>query len=197
MPQLTANQVASVVRQTGPPLGSNVAEWVAKSRQESSHVSDITSDGIHIGLWQIDYQLHAGKAGLSDDPNKAKEQLKSPWQNMLTAKALFNESGWEPWNDSGGKPTPTAEDRQAADNPDSLIQGTPDILDKVGAPFADVVDALGAMVGVLGDAGGWVSDRKNWGRIVFVGIGGVVIVTALVTIAKPTVTQTIAETRPV
>jgi len=193
MVALTANQVASVVRQVGPPLGSTVAEWVAKARQENAGFDTEIENGVHVGLWQIDYELHAGKAGTSKDPQTARGQLKNPWYNMNVAKELFNESGWRPWNASGGKPSPTAEDRAAADNPDSLITGQPDILDKAAAPFADVVDALSAIVEVIGDGAGWVSDRKNWGRIVFVGIGAVVIVTALGVIAKPVVSDTMAD----
>lgn len=187
---MTPGQVASVIRFVGPPFGTTVAEWVAKSRQESSH--DPTAvNGKHIGLYQVNYELHAGKADLSDDPETARKELENPLANFNTAKYIYQESGWKPWNASGGKPTPTAEDRAAADNPEAVVTGVPDIVDQAGAVFGDVTEALSAIVDVVSDAGGWLTDRKNWGRIAFVAIGGVVIVTAMGIIAKPAIQDTV------
>jgi hypothetical protein len=188
MPTMTAEQVAGIVELIGPPIPSTTAQWVAKARQESSFNTDAVN-GVHIGLWQIDYTLHAGKAGTSKNKDTFRQQLFSGAVNFKVAKVLFGESGWKPWNASGGAPVPTDADKKAGENPDDVLEGH-EVFEN---PLNSLEDIFGGIAETIWDAGKWITDRHNWGRIAFVGIGGVVLITALGVIAKPAVTNTIGD----
>lgn len=172
----------------GPPFPSVTAQWITKARQESSLNSDAVN-GVHIGLYQIDYTLHAGRAGTSKNKDKFRQQLFTPTTNYLVAKDLFLEDGWRPWADSGGPPVPTAADKKAAESPSPILEGH-EIIEN---PLNTVEDVLKSIAQTVWDAGKWITDRHNVGRIGFVGIGAVVIVTAIAVIAKPAVTDTIGD----
>lgn len=204
---MKAEEVAAVVIVEGPPSGTTAAEWVAKARQESGF--DPATEGPkstyrHIGLWQIE-ETH-GKAVLGTEPKSRDafiEWLKDPKNNFKAAKVLYKNSGWKPWNPSGGKPVPTAADKKAVTDATSVITNigagnalgdaadtVSDVVGGVADAITSVPEALGKLVGFLQSAYEWMSDRQNIGRIVMVGIGGIVTIGALVTLAKPAISST-------
>jgi len=115
---MTATQVAALVED--PPTGSTTAEWVAKSRTESSHRPDCEhTPGDAVGLFGI-RSTHWRTSGIATSEATYREMLKSPGVNVREAFRLFRDdrnrggNGWRPWAASGGRPTPNAEDRAAS-----------------------------------------------------------------------------------
>jgi hypothetical protein len=187
---LPAGQVAVVVSAVpwkGPPDGTTVAEWVAKSRQESSHRPGVVNVGAgkrHVGLWQIQ-ETHAGKAGSPTDRDLFVQWLKNPHNNWEVARVLYEEAGgWRPWAASGGKPTPTEADTKAAEE-GSVTWSNP--LDTFTQPFETLEDAASALVQYVQSAYEWFSKRENVTRVAIGGIGFLVVVGAIGALAKPTV----------
>jgi hypothetical protein len=182
---LTPTQVGNIVKSLGPPGGTTAAEWVAKSRQESSHNTEATN-GSHIGLYQINYKLHAGKGGLSSNQAEARTQLFDPFRNFAAAKAVYAEAGgWGPWNASGGRPTPndrdTAGANEATGGNNVGLDDIPGLLDAVVSDPLEWLEAIAApikdFVEVVIAGGKWIVNPDNWIRIglVIAGIGVVAI----------------------
>jgi hypothetical protein len=205
MGKLTPEQVAGVVTGIGPPAGTTVAQWVAKSRQESGHnpeIQDFLSSG-HWGLWQI-WEDHFGSPGMPGASSKSAfvVALKIPQLNFQAAKALYQRDGWAPWRASGGKPTPNPTDERAAANPDKSINASggggvlPDNpLDALN-PVDEIQAALQpftAIIDPIVSAAEWLGNPANWMRIVQVG-GGVVIGIVALGIALKPVTEEVAKT---
>lgn len=198
---LTPEQVAAVVATsvTGIPPGTTVAQWVAKSRQESSHDADAIGviNNNDVGLWQINVRANRDlipEASVSLD--NAKSVLKSPSRNFNTAVAIFNRQGWQAWQASGGEPSPNAEDRRGAANPDlawaqqNQIGGDPGgVHEGFGPlnPIDDITDFLGNIVDPIVAAAQWLGNPANWLRVLQVvgGIGITFVAAAL--LAKPIV----------
>lgn len=176
------SQVAGIVGFVGPPSGTTVAEWVAKARQESSF-DPKAKNGTHYGLWQISQQHE----GIVFSPKGAKfpAWCYDPSNNFKAARELFEQAkrsrgdGWLPWAASGGKPTPTKEDEASAEGGN----WSDPLEDAVGL----VTDPLEKIVELATAGYEWISDRKNIGRVALTLIGGIVVVGALITLAKPAV----------
>lgn len=172
--------IANIVSTLGAPEGTTVAEWVAKSRQESSHRPWVVNRGNgnrHVGLFQIS-EIHAGIDGTTRNRELFVAYLMKPDNNYQVAKALYERDGWRPWNASGGKPTPNASDIAAADA--GKVTWSDPVTDIVGDPLEGLVDTVQK-------AYEWIANRKNLGRIALGGIGFVVIAGAAITLAKPSV----------
>ncbi len=202
MPKITPNQVAGVVAVMGAPEGTSVAEWVAKSRQESQHRTDVqdflSSD--HWGLWQISAG-HFDEPGMFDNNGKDsfRESIKSPGPNFYAAKTLYKNSGWRSWLATGGRPATNAEDRAAAANPDMAYghqtgdihkAGIGDLIDEIPGlpdPVAALTDVLIKFLDPILAAAKWVGNAANWVRIVQVGAGVGLAIVAVSIVAKPVV----------
>jgi hypothetical protein len=177
---LTANVVATIASD-GTPAGTTVAEWVAKARQESSFDESVDNGICCKGLWQINYKAH---------PQYDRGKLGDPFYNWKAAKELYAGAGWRPWAASGGKPTPTAEDRAAAAAPAPVKGwGLDSLLDIAGSalpdPLEGVAQALRDAVEVVIAAGEWIANPRNMGRIALVVAGGLVAVKAADIVSRP------------
>lgn len=170
----------------GPPEGTTVAEWVAKSRQESSHRPAVVNVGKgkrHVGLWQIQ-ETHAGKEGSPDNPDMFVQWLKNPHNNWKIARKLYEDGGWRPWAASGGKPTPTGADTEAAEEGSVTWK---DPLSALSDPFNTLEDAAGAIADAVTSGYEWITQRKNVTRLALGGVGVLVVVAAIAALAKPSV----------
>ena len=210
--QLTAKQVAGIVADIGPPSGTTVAEWVAKSRQESGHrddIEDFAGSG-HWGLWQISEThwktLNGRYAGHPQGDEMFASWLRQPRYNFVAAKILFEKDGWRPWNASGGKPTPNAADKAAAGSPEDtagsdVLRGAGDLVesgvDAVTDPLGAIVGPIMDAVALLKDAAVWISDRDNWIRILQVGGGVALALVAASIVVKPIISSTAKTVSPI
>jgi hypothetical protein len=182
---MDAAKVASVVTFAGPPSGTKVEDWVAKSREESSHretVVNVGSGKRHVGLWQIQ-ETHRGvgtPVTALMSPDKFVEWLKDPFNNFTVAKALYKGGGWTPWNASGGAPTVTAEDTEAA----GAGGFNPDLFDEAGDLIGAAIDPLGDAVSMVRSFYEWIADRKNIGRVALGAMGLAIITGSLLALAK-------------
>jgi len=198
--KITAAQVAGVVTVMGPPEGTSVAEWVAKARQESQFRTDVQDylNSDHWGLWQISANHHDAP-GMFDNNGKDsfRESIKSPGPNFYAAKALYAKSNWRPWLASGGRPSTTQADRDAAANPDMEYghangdihkAGIGDLIDEIPGlpdPVASLNDVLNKFLDPLMAAAKWIGNAANWIRIVQVGAGVALGIAAVSIVARP------------
>jgi len=206
---LTPAQVAGIASQ-GTPSGTTVEQWVAKSRQESSHdETAVSPTGCCVGLWQVNVAQHTDKiveARVSIENGKS--AMKSGLRCWEVTKQIYAESGWRPWIMSGGKPLGpigiTMEDINAARNPDfsvvnsgGAVSGRPEegVREGLGLSvpnpldaIANVAEAIAAFANVLGDFFEWVSDPNTWRRAALVIGGGAVVVVGTAAIVRGTET---------
>lgn len=212
---MTLPQVAAVVKSVhgGPPSGTSVAEWVAKADQEARHVDGgklepetVNAIGA-VGLWQVrDFhaalvQRFAAGIRVPQERDQFRNWLKSPFNNWLATKAVYDAQGWGAWAASGGRPTPAARHKAAAADPDAsgatsgagILGPDGTVIDEPGVEqtsLGDVARAAGGyaleagaqlarLADILTDAAGWLSRRENWTRVALVvGGGGVALIAA-------------------
>lgn len=225
MPVLTARQVAGLAA-VDTPRGTTVAEWVAKARQESTFNTDAVSpSGCCVGLWQVNVRANCdlinecrdGSGDQADKIRSGKMVMKSATRNWYVTKAIYARQGWQAWSASGGRPSPSAADREAAANPDysTAGQGAAAIDPDTGRPYPggepgveeepfhtarEAVDVLGdtlsAIVEAVGAVGAWLADRHNWVRIALVVGGGAAALAAIGIAIKPQVESTVQSLKP-
>jgi len=116
----------------------------------------------------------------------------NPANNAVAAHTLFLESGWSPWAATAGQRLlymKTAEDavRQIGENPSATTVGgalgLPD-LSGAGSALGTAKQALELAV----KGASWITDPQNWIRVIYVMLGGALVVGALIIVAAPTVT---------
>lgn len=188
--RLTPEQVAAIAA-SGTPAGTTVAQWVAKSRQESGHDADAVSPtGCCIGLWQVNVDANSDLIQESQvSRGNAVSVMKSPWRNWAVTRAIYERQGWAAWKASGGKPVPTQRDKQAAQNPDNSMSpgDIGEAIPGIGPvnPIDDVADFLGQIIDPVLSAAKWLGDPGNWVRIIQVGGGITLGIVALSIALKP------------
>lgn len=179
-----------------PPAGTTTAEWVAKSREESRHRPECVNEIGAVGLLQV-RDIHWETAPWNP-PSKAayRDHLKNPQRNISEGFRLYNESlartgnGWQPWAASGGRPTPNAQDNEAAG---AYPEGGIDIPNPLDVAD-DVAGAIGQIGQVFAEIGSWVvkgaqwlATPQNWVRIAEVGGGFVLVAAAVSVLARPVI----------
>lgn len=210
--RLSAEQVAGIAS-VGTPEGTTVAEWVAKAREENAGF-DADMVGLinpwDVGIWQVNVRANRDlipEAQVSLE--NARSALKSPPRNWEVTKMIFARQGWQAWQASGGRPSVSADDRQAAANADSSVSDSGGSVDGAAEQgvkglslfgfdlFDDVAKAIGLAVQVVVDAGKWLTDTHNLERIGFVVGGTVVAIGAGYIIARPTVEPVVRDAKSI
>jgi hypothetical protein len=201
MPKISAAEVAGIVATAGgPPAGTTVAEWVAKSRQESSHdTTAVSPTGCCHGLWQINVGKHMDKINAVSRED-AISIMRSPLRNWYVARLIYAEAGgWSPWAASGGRPIPIAEDLAAAGAPDRGTAGSGggdpgEAIPGVGPinPIDDVTDFLSGIFDPVMKAVAWLGNPGNWVRVVQVGGGIALGIVAVGAILKPAAQEVVS-----
>lgn len=185
---ITTGVVASIASQ-GTPAGTTVEEWIAKARQESGVgdglVDEKADNGTAAGVWQVNYRVHK---------QYARDWLLNPLNCWTATKAIYASQGWQAWAASGGKPTPTAKDREAAQNPAPVhgwgVGAISDAVDDlVPEPLAELAGYVRDAVEVVIAAGEWIADPHNIARVALVLAGAAVAVAAVNIVARPVVDQ--------
>lgn len=194
----TAGQLALWAQQVGVPadqVPTAVAIALAESGGKGAAVGGPNSDGSYdLGYWQINNKAHAGLL----------LQYPSWWEAPSNSRMMASVSGggrnWRPWTTyTSGKykeflPAATAGAEAPADN---TVQGETntvlfgrlaDIAEGIGETFVDLVN------GVIQIAQGafkmmvWMANPHNWVRTILVGLGGALLIGALVVLSKPNTT---------
>jgi len=209
--RMTGAQVAGVVADLGAPGGTTVAQWVAKARVESRFRFKCHNEINAVGLWQIrdiHYATMAGRISSTfTDKATFASWLENPRQNFQAAKILYEQSGWQPWAASGGRPTPNADDNAAAAAPDDsggwqrgvgdVVEGAVDTVTDPLAGIAAVAEsiraAFAAVIEFANRIGAWISEPGNWLRVAQVAGGLTLGVGAILIVARPAVEDVTGE----
>lgn len=187
MARASASQIAQYAYNAGF-RGKSVALSVAVAMAESSGNTDARGDGgWSIGLWQVYRKAHPqySEAYLLDPQNNAKAAYEisaggstfMPWTTYKTGAYLLY--------------MPTAEVAAQRVDPKGGILAAPaqagtHLPDLTGAPsIVDTAKAIGSGVSLAAKAGTWLSNPQNLVRIVYVMLGGMLVVGALVVLAAP------------
>lgn len=142
-----------------------------------------TKGDIAIGLFQV-CTVNCGVAGSPHDRTRCETFLENPVNNARVAKALHASRGWQPWQASGGIPSPTDWDPVVSKKDVSIVGAAVD--DATGAvgtvvsPFTSVVKAATDLIGTLLSADTWLRIGKGslgFGFLI-IGTGALVYVAA-------------------
>lgn len=125
-----------------------------------------------VGLWQINQPVH-----VKAHPTWTVAWLRNPSNNAAAARVVLNAQGLSAWTTytNGAYRRFYGSAEVAAGAAQSVTGGFPN-------PISDLLDTAG-QVGRLAQAvakgANWISNPSNWVRIVYVGVGGALIVTAM------------------
>lgn len=156
--------------------------WAESGGESTAHNSTPPDDSY--GLWQINMFGGLGPARRAKLGLGSNTELFDPSVNARAAHQIWSDAGgkFAPWSTftSGAYLTHVPAARRAAGNQ----LGSP--------PTHDISDVLPAIAdAVVGIAQAfwktmvWVSDPHNWARAITVGVGGALVIGALVVLAKP------------
>jgi hypothetical protein len=176
--QLSYAQVAAYARNAGFPE-NQIAMAVAIADLESGRHPNIEGrvDPRDKGLMQINSHYH---------PEVLRINWRNPQENMNLAHTIWAaRNNWSEWHTAGAavllskSPTIT----QAVGSSHSLG-------DIAGATASGVgkltgLDAAGNALSLAAKAGTWINNPRNWTRIMYVILGGALLVGALVVVAQP------------
>lgn len=187
----TPSQLALWCQQVGIPqdqIPTAVAIALAESGGKSTAVGGPNSDGSYdLGYWQINNKAHPGLLA----------QYPSWWEAASNARMMASVSGggrnWKPWTTYTSNKykdfLPAA--TQGAEQPATgSQQGETDtiLFGKAIEFFGTLTDAIVSVAQAVFKTAVWLADPHNWGRIIVVGVGGALVIGALVVLAKPNTT---------
>jgi hypothetical protein len=183
--------------------GQNAATAVAVSQAENrsgstTAVNHNSNGTVDVGLWQI------------NSSNASPDAMTDPAANAAEAFRLASSGrGWGNWTTYRNKSyllfLPIAEAAvlaaQAAHPGLGLKVGATTPLDQstlVPGATPDpqqpsIIGELKAVVEMFNRVGAWISNADNWSRILYVGVGGALVIVAISAISKP-VTEPIIKT---
>lgn len=183
----------------GQNAATAVAVANAENRSFDSDAINHNKDGsVDVGIWQI------------NSSNANPDAMKDPQANANEAFRLASSGrGWANWTNYRNRLylvfLPGAEAAvlaaQAA-HPDLglAVFGSTPIDKSTLVPGVNpspqppsIIGEMRAFVDALNRIGSWVSNSQNWGRVLYVGIGGVLLVVAIGALTRP-VTEPIVKT---
>lgn len=138
------------------------------------------------GLWQINMLGAMGPSRRKQFGITSNEQLFDP---AINARAMMiissNGSNFRPWTTfTGGAFLRHIQDARASVGAKPAVTAVQTGFD--ATPAASSLDSLKTAVGALSAASAWLSDRHNWQRVGYVGLGvGMLFIAAGMVSAKP------------
>jgi Lysozyme like domain len=169
---------------SGLDLRTAVAVALAESGG-NTNARNLSSREDSRGLWQINVRAH---------PEFASSNLFDPAMNARAAKAVLNKQGWGAWSVfKNGKfllfmPAATgAVAGLVTTDVAASLPGAGEIASGVGELTG--AKAAGEALTLAAKAGTWISDPRNWIRILYVALGGALVIGALVVVAQPIATE--------
>jgi hypothetical protein len=191
---LSARQIATFAAAAGfrgADLQTSVAVALAESGGNPA-AHNLSSREDSRGLWQINVRAH---------PEFASSNLYDPATNARAARAVLAKQGWRAWSVfTNGKfllymPTAGVAVRSmpgGVDTGDPLADKAAGVIDETAGGVLDTGRSVVAIGQLAAKAGTWISDPRNWMRIVYVALGGALVVGALVMVALPVATSVAA-----
>jgi hypothetical protein len=192
MAKLSPRQIYALARDAGFTAGQGVtmtAIALAESGGDTAVTHRNTNGSLDVGLWQIN-SIH----GYSESA------MKDPFQNAKAAKAIHAKQGYNAWTvfKSGAYnrqlPAALSGVPSSGTSLSSILAGIKtlasvgdDVAGAIPGQLAELTGAKAAMsaLELVSRAGTWINDPRNWLRIVYVMIGGALVVGALVMVTKP------------
>jgi hypothetical protein len=197
MPVLKANQIYALAADAGFKTPGQAITMTAIALAESGGKTDAvnrnTNGSTDTGLWQIN-SIHGYSSSALMDPRT----------NARAAKAVFDKQGYTAWVvfKSGAYMRYLGEATKAPPSGGTSIGDILRALPVAGGLLGDVAgDVAGAIPGQVGEltgvgvakqgielavkAGTWLNNPQNWLRIVYVMLGGALVIGALVVVAAP------------
>jgi Lysozyme like domain len=188
MAKLSNHQILDLAYKVGWRKSGDLERVLAIVLAESGGQTNVTSyTGCCHGLMQINTRVHT---------QWTKEQMFDAEANMRAGFALWQKSGWQPWNSSRGGQLLRGPQARASlatwhASPGVGSQGTSGA---VGEATGAVTGAVSSAVPGLSDALGaaerlrvWVTTPANLGRLATGVIGAAIIVIGLAVLARPIV----------
>jgi hypothetical protein len=182
---LTSGQIAMHAMTAGF-RGADLPMAIAVALAESGgnpNARALTSREDSRGLWQINVRAH---------PEFATVNLYDPATNARAAKAVLNKQGWRAWSVyTTGKAmlflpgaTAVAAQVQAGNTAAGAIvsQSNPGGVLNTAVGTGQSIMSIGSL---MAKAGTWISSPHNWIRVVYVVLGGALVIGALVVVAAP------------
>lgn len=196
MATLTLQQAAAYARAAGF-TGDALVDIVAVAEPESSLSTTVVNSIGCVGVWQINQPVH-----VKDHPNWTVAWLQDPGNNAAAAYTVWQQQGmsaWQSWTTGraagyvsaaqvavasvgGGTATGTA--TTAALTTATPATGTVTQADLLG----DSGKALGSIAHVIIAGAAWVANPDNWSRLIYVVLGGGIILVGLEMVGVPVMT---------
>jgi hypothetical protein len=141
------------------------------------------------GLWQINVRAH---------PEFASSNLYDPATNARAARAVLRKQGWRAWsvytNGRAALLLPGVTAAIAQMDLGNAIAGTIVDQSNEGGVINTAVETGSAIVSVgelAAKAGTWINNPRNWMRVIYVMLGGALVIGALVVVAAPVATNVV------
>jgi Lysozyme like domain len=198
MGYLTARQLAEYAARAGfrgADLQTSVAVALAEGKGTGTPLNrrvlaeSVGDNGNSIGPWQIHMPSH---------PEFSRSYLLNPQNNANAARAVLRKQGWGAWTQfrNGAflvyMPLAGANVKSlpgGIDTGDPLADKAAGVIDETAGGVLDTGRSVVAIGQLAAKAGTWISDPRNWMRIVYVALGGALVVGALVMVALPAATS--------
>jgi len=189
MPKISAQAIARHAQAAGF-RGADLQTSVAVALAESGGDTDahaLTSREDSRGLWQINVRAHPELAA----------NLYDPATNARAARAVLRKQGWSAWSVFPLKMAlymPTA-GAAVLSLPGGLDTGDP-LADKASGAIETGLEltgvkAAGQALSLVAKAGTWINDPRNWLRIAYIVLGGLLVLGALIMLAAPAVSNVV------
>jgi Lysozyme like domain len=196
MAKLSNHQVLDLAYQAGWRKPVDLERALAVVLAESGGRTDVTSyTGCCHGLMQINTRVHK---------QWTKEQMMDPGANMRAGFALWQQSGWQPWNSSRGgqflrSPEASASMATWHLSPGVGAQGTPGAIKEAAGGITGAVPGLSDALAIANRAREWITTPANIGRLAMAVVAGVIIIVGAATLLRPAaeeVVKTAAAVKP-
>lgn len=179
MAKLSNHQILDLAYKVGWRKPGDLERVLAIVLAESGGNTEVTSrTGCCHGLMQINTRVHR---------QYTTAQMKNAEANMAAGFALWQRSGWTPWNSSrGGQLLRGPEARASAAtwqlSPGLGSQGTGGAVGEAAGGVADFA-GLTPLIDAANRTVQWITTPANVGRVLLVVAGGVLVIAALIRVA--------------
>lgn len=165
----------------GADLRMAVAVAYAESKGDTN-AHNLTSREDSRGLWQINVRAHPELAA----------NLYDPATNARAARAVLRKQGWTAWsvytNGRAMLYLPSVTAAIAKTDLGNAIAGGIVDQSNPGGVINEAVQTGNAIASVgqlVAKAGTWINDPRNWLRVIYVMLGGALVVGAMVIVVAP------------
>lgn len=158
---------------------------LAESGGDPNLVTD-DSDDLSYGLWQINMKGPLGPQRRHDFGLPSNTTLLDPRRNAFVMAALSKDGGnFNAWTTyTSGKYKKFLKDKSITDRAGDLINGLQDAGSNVVTNAEAAATAATNIAQALQKTAAWISDSKNWVRILYVAGGSFIVIIGLYEVAR-------------